>query len=358
MKIASFTDYPTTPSSRFRIRQYFPRLIESGIYVHDYYRRFSTETAASADGSKRIRESIPLMAKAVMHESANIFFRLYESIDSNRYDAVWLSRQLIIGYPSFESMIRKPLIYDIDDAIFLNGKASYYQFRKVAERARAVIAGNNFLAEKASKYSRNVYVVPTAVDTRRWMPSVNTKEDNTQCGYNAFRVGWSGTSSSFQFFLPLQREIKKFFHDFPSATLIVMSDRFPHELHDLKSHIEFVKWNPDDEVSFVQSLDVGLMPMKDDLWSKGKCAYKMLLYAACGIPVIVTPTGANMSILAEAKVGFGPRRQGEWYEWMRLLFYDRQLGRELGENGVRLVKDRYSIDVCAPKIVEIFRRCV
>ena len=357
MKIATFTDHIATPSSRFRIRQYFPSLKASGIYAHDYYRRFSTETAASVDGSKRIRQSFPLMTKAALHESLNILQRFYQSIDSNKYDAVWLSRQLIIGYPSFESMIRKPLFYDIDDAIYLIGKASYRQFKKAAEMACAVIAGNDFLAEEASKYCKNVFVIPTAVDTHRWKPIDRGKVDSI-VREDEFRIGWSGTSSSFKFFIPLQREIKQFLHDCPSAKLIMMSDKFPHELNELKPHIKFVKWNPGDEVSFVQSLDVGLMPIKDDLWSKGKCAYKMLLYAACGIPVIVTPTGVNKRILAETAVGFGPSRVGEWYESLHLLFDDRQMGKWLGENGVRLVNDRYSVDICTPKIVEIFRGCV
>jgi glycosyltransferase involved in cell wall biosynthesis len=223
--------------------------------------------------------------------------------------------------------------------------------------ACAVIAGNNFLAEEASKYCKNVFVIPTAVDTHRWKPIGREKVDAMAKG-DEFRIGWSGSSSSFKFFIPLQREIKQFLYDFPSSRLVMMSDKFPNELNELKPHIEFVNWRPDDEVSFVQSLDVGLMPIKDDLWSKGKCAYKMLLYAACGIPSIATPIGVNKSILAETEVGFGPSLVGEWYESLQLLFDDRQMGKRLGENGVRLVNDRYSVDICTPKIVEIFRRFV
>ena len=294
------------------------------------------------------------MAKAVVHESANILLRFYESIDSNRYDAVWLSRQLIIGYPSFEFMIRKPLIYDIDDAIFLNGKVSYFQFRKTAERACAVIAGNDFLAEEAEKYNSNVTVVPTAVDTCRWAPRRGLSEI-ALIGADSFRIGWSGTSSSFEFFLPLQRELKRFFTDFPTAKLLIMADRFPNELYDLKEFIEFVKWSPENEVSFIQSLDVGLMPIKDDSWSKGKCAYKMLLYAACGIPVIVTPIGVNRTILAEAELGVGAVQPSEWYEAMEMLFNDNDMRGRFGKNGVRLIKEKYSVATCALKIEKILR---
>ena len=290
-----------------------------------------------------------------MHESYNITNRFYQSIDSNKYDAVWLSRQLIVGYPSFELLLRKPIVYDIDDAIFLNGKASYYQFRKVAERAAAVVTGNEYLAEVVTKYNKNVYIVPTAVDTDRWLPSIFGNKGN-HADSDEFRVGWSGTSSSFRYFNPIQLELKQFFQNFPSARLHIMSDRFPQELDDLKPYIEFVNWTQDNEVGFVQSLDVGLMPISDDLWSKGKCAYKMLLYAACGIPVIATPTGVNEKLLKEAEMGLGPRKGGDWYESLSLLSRDRSMCGRLGLNGAGLVRDRYSVKVCAPIIGGIFKR--
>lgn len=356
MNIATFTDHIATPSSRFRIRQYFPRLKASGIYVHDYYRKFSTETAADVGGNQRIRQSIKLLTKAILHESANILHSFFKVVDSYKYDAVWLSRQLIIGYPSFEFFIKKPLIYDIDDAIFLSGKSSYIQFKITSQRACVVIAGNSFLADAVVKHNKNIFIVPTAVDTERWFPPSLAKI-NYDTRLNEFRIGWSGTSSSFKYFLPLQGVFRHFFHDYPSSKLLIMSDRFPYELKDLGPHFEFLKWNTNDEVSFVQSLDVGLMPMENDLWSQGKCSYKMLLYAACGIPVIVAPVGSNKTILEEADIGFGPIQPSGWYEAMELLFKDRSIGRKFGENGVKLVQDRYSVNVCAPIIEKIIRSC-
>jgi glycosyltransferase involved in cell wall biosynthesis len=142
------------------------------------------------------------------------------------------------------------------------------------------------------------------------------------------------------------------------SRLRMMSDRYPHELGELAAHIEFIKWVPNKEVEFVQSLDVGIMPLDDNLWSKGKCAYKMLLYSSCGIPVLVSPVGVNKIILGEADIGFGPRLLGEWYESLRYLFNDRKIGNQFGENGVKLVNDRYSVKICAPKIEKIIRQCI
>jgi len=355
VKIAAFTDHSFSPASRFRIRQYIPIFQNSGIEVHDYYRKLSTETAAPRDSERRIRDSYGLLLKALSHESANVINRFHDSIKCNKYDVVWLSRQLIIGYPSFEFLIRKPLVYDIDDAIFLTGKLAHLQFRISIRRATAVIAGNDFLAEEASKYCKNIFVIPTAVDTLRWKPLAMQKLD-VPINSDEFIIGWSGTSSSFKYFLGLEQDIKRFLLQFPSAKLIFMSDKFPQELRLLSPYIKFVKWSVESEVKFVQSLDVGLMPIADDMWSKGKCAYKSLLYAACGVPVIMTPTGVNGQLLNQSDIGFSPENSGEWYEFLRALFLDRSLGKQLGKNGVELVERDYSINVCAPKIIEIMKQ--
>ena len=357
IKVATLTDHEFTPSSRFRIRQYFSKLESEGFYFRDYYRRYSTETAASIDGNIRIRHSISLILKAILHESANLYYRLIDVINSNESDVVWLSRQLVIGYPTFEYFIKKPIVYDIDDAIYLNGKLSYLQFKISAKQATAVIAGNTFLADEAKKYCSNVNLVPTAVDTQRWFPSKNSSKNQLDSP-NEFNIGWSGTSASFKFLLQIESEICEFLNNFSSVKLWIMADRFPSELNKIKSRIIFIKWTPDLEVEFIQSLDVGLMPMNDDLWSRGKCAYKMLLYSACGIPVIVSPIGLNKVILEQSPIGFGPTRKDEWYNSLKILYYDRPMLDKFSENGVKLVNDHYSVNVCSPLIKEILRKVV
>jgi glycosyltransferase involved in cell wall biosynthesis len=254
-------------------------------------------------------------------------------------------------------MFKKPLIYDIDDAIFLTGKGAELQFKITSKKASAVIAGNNFLAEEAMKYCKNVYVVPTAVDTKRWFPA-ECKNENKKYSSEIFRIGWSGTSTSFNYLVPLQNELNKFLEDFPASKFYIMADRFPFELNLLNSRVNFIKWSPESEVDFVRSLNVGLMPIKDDRWSRGKCAYKMLLYAACGIPVVVSPIGVNKEILELANIGFGPSSNREWYDSLVELYGNRTLCKNLSLNAVKLVNDHYSVKVCAPKIEHILRKCV
>lgn len=357
MKVATLTDHIFSPASRFRFRQYTPIFKNSGIEVHDFYRKFSTETAAPRDGGKRIRDSSSLIIKALLHESANIACRLFDTIKSNKYDVVWLSRQLIIGYPSYERLILKPLIYDIDDAIFLSSKLANLQFKISAMQADTIIAGNDFLADEASKYCRNIVVIPTAVDTQRWKP-YKSIISNSDKDVSHFNIGWSGTSSSFKFFFSIEKTIRSFLLNYPLAKLTFMSDRFPKELKILGPHIEFIRWSEEDEVSFMQSLNVGLMPIGNDFMSKGKCAYKALLYAACGIPVIITPTGFNEKLLNQSNIGYGPKNSGEWYLALQDLYFDSSLRERLGNNGVNLISNYYSVDICAPKIISVLRQYV
>ncbi len=357
MKIATLTDHYFSPSSRFRIRQYIPNLRLKGFEIYDYSRKYSIETASSRDSNKRIRESYKLILNALLHESANLIQKFYQSLQSHKYDVVWLSRQMIIGYPSFEYLIKKPMIYDIDDAIFLTNKLSNIQYKITSKRANAIIAGNEYLANESLKYNNNVFVIPTAVDTQRWKP-VLLKENKLKSKYNDYIIGWSGTSSSFKYFLPIEQSIRKLLIDFPRTKLVFMSDKFPKELKVLGPYIKFVKWSIEMEVKFIQSLDLGLMPVANDDWSKGKCAYKALLYSACGIPVVMTPTGVNQKLLEQSNIGFGPRTPNEWYEVIEMLLSSQSLGGQLGENGVDLVRKNYSLEVCTPKLVEIFNKFV
>jgi glycosyltransferase involved in cell wall biosynthesis len=357
MKLATFTDHIKTPSSRFRIRQYFPWLEEAGIIPFDYYRKNSIQSAGSPNGLKRIRNNVLLMGRAAGHEALNLKERVVSSIMANTHDAIWLSRHLVVGYPTFEFMLKKPIIYDIDDAVFLNNIVSSWQFKIITSKAFAVIAGNDFLAENAARFSRNVHVVPTSVDTSRWFP---LKKQQQIDGSNeaVFNIGWCGTSSSIKYFLPFENSIKRFLVANPSAKLWIMSDRFPHEFQELKPYLQFINWSVSSEVDFIRSLDVGLMPINDDLWCRGKCAYKLLLYAACGIPVIASPIGMNKVVLGSAEFGFGPNNSDEWYDALITLYDSQQMREEFSLNAVKLIAEQYAVSVCAQKIIKILKSSI
>ena len=304
-RIAALTDHEFTPSSRFRIRQHIAGLAQHGLQVHDHPRRWSIENAARILPAASLRNPAKAALAAGM-EAINVVQSLARVVQARKFDATWLSREIAPGFPTFERHVGTPLFYDIDDAVFLN-RGSAIGVRKLCSRAAVIFAGNEYLASYCRQYNSRVQVVPTAVDTDRYVPAGRPDR-------GTFVVGWSGSSSSFKFFAPLEPELADFFRQQPTARLKVCADRFPYELAQLAPYVDFEPWSPQREVAQIQSFDVGLMPLEDSEWSKGKCAYKVLLYAACGVPTICSPVGMNKEVLGLGRIGLAARSPSEWHD--------------------------------------------
>ena len=213
MNVAALTDHWFTPSSRYRVRSHIPFLSRHGIEVTDLIRNFSTESSGLFFPNRRISKSPLKMAAAVTAEIANIASTFARSLRSNCFDATWLSRELIIGYPSFEIFLKKPLIYDIDDAVFLS-KSSRLGVDYLIANSIAVFAGNSYLADYCSGFNSNVHLVPTSVEVDRFRHSLKSKN------FDTFKIGWSGTYSASQFFYPIQNILANFLKGKPDANLI------------------------------------------------------------------------------------------------------------------------------------------
>jgi glycosyltransferase involved in cell wall biosynthesis len=351
MNIAALTDHVFTPSSRYRIRQYINPLREYGISVKDFQRKYSSQLVSCGD--KRIRHSPYLMYKATFQEMFNFFDTSSRVVKSNSFDAVWLSRQLIIGYPSMELIIKKPLIYDIDDAVFLTSYLASKQVEYSSNKADIIFAGNDYLADYLSKYNDSVYVIPTPVDIRLFRPKRDTLL-TYEC--NTITIGWSGTSSSYKYFLSLEGVLIKILTKYKNINLVFVSDRFPHELKKLSQFVQFIKWSAQDDASNIQKFDIGIMPIDDDEWCEGKGAYKMLLYASCGVPVIVSPVGENKRILEHADIGIGPKSVDDWYSAIETLVFDKEARFQLGANGREYVVSNRNLYTWTKEISQLLLR--
>jgi len=346
INIAALTDHAFTPSSRFRVRQYIDPLKEFGVNVKDFQRRYSSELVS--DGSKRIRQSPYLVYKAIHQEFFNFLDTFSRVVKSNSFDAVWLSRQLIIGYPSFESLIKKPLIYDIDDAVFLTSYLAKKQVEYTSRRAEIIFAGNDYLANYLSKYNSSVHVVPPAVDTELFKPAGGSL-GNLDNEKDTITIGWSGTSSSYKYFYSLEDMFIRLLIKYKKINLVFVSDRFPYELIKLSKYINFIKWSAYNDAANIQKFDIGIMPINNDEWCKGKGAYKMLLYASCGIPVVVSPVGENKKILKQHDFGMMPINPDEWYFALEELILNSDTRHKLGVKGRKYVVDNRGLSVLVEK---------
>jgi glycosyltransferase involved in cell wall biosynthesis len=346
MKVAALTAGRTTPSARFRVRQYVAPLAAAGIEVREWAP--AIDKNAPVPGYPDGGAPRPV---AALWRSLKIATRLPGVAASSLADVRWVSRELAPGYLTFEPVLRRPLVLDVDDAVWLErGGGSRRAVVALARRAEVVVAGNRYLADFFSDATRDVRVVPTAVDTDRFRPAAAAKKGP------GFVVGWTGTSANFRYLLDVEEPLAAFVKSHRDVSLRIVADRAPSLRSVPADRMQFVAWSPHCEVASVAEMDVGLMPLRDDDWTRGKCSFKMLQYMACGVPALVSPVGMNREVLAIGDVAAAATTLDEWREWLEWFYRERESAAALGRAGRTVAEQRFSLAVIAPQLAAILRR--
>ncbi len=329
--VAALTAGTKIPSSRFRIRQYISRLSEHGIVVQEH-KPFCEKTCY-----------FPGPFKAM-----NKFGGL---VRSRSVDVVWISRGFVEGYETFERLLKRPRVLDIDDAVWLRGPLGRFTMPDIARAMDAIIAGNSYLAEYFGKYCKDVHIIPTAIDLNRYTlrPAPANEEEGK------FAIGWTGSSSNFKYLDSIEPVLARFIEEHDGAELIMTAD-CAWEFRLLPAErVKFVPWSVEEEVHVLHSMSVGIMPLADDEWTRGKCAFKMLQYMGVGLPVIVSPVGMNRDVLEKGDIGLAASTDDQWYEALVSLYKDRTLRTKLGSEGRKVVEKFYSADIIARELADIFK---
>ena len=327
------------PSSRFRVFQHVAPLRALGVEVTARPPRVSKY--ASVPASWRRGEFATRLGRTAL-PVAKLAARLPAVAGSWRNDLTWLEREMLPGHLTLEPYLHRPLLFDIDDAIWLLSPGHDRAVRAIAGRAACVIAGNDFLGDYMSAHARQVEVVPTAVDTERFSPAKRSGR--------GFVVGWTGSATTFGYLEAIAPALGRFLDTVADATLVVMANHFRALPGVAAERVEFVEWSPANEAPVVSGFDVGLMPLPDSDWARGKCAFKMLQYLACGVPAVVSPVGMNAQVLAMGEVGLAASSQDEWVEALVTLARDPERGVALGRGGRELVATSFSVPVVARQL--------
>lgn len=336
IRVAAFTGGRTMSSARFRIRQLIAPLSWESIDVAENAALFSS-------WPPRSRWLRPIWFLATLGQ------RLPAVVRSHQYDLTILQREMVSTYVTLEGLTRCPRVMDVDDAVWLHERGAF--FKRLLRKCEAAICGNDFLAAYVSTVIPNILVLPTLVDTMRFQP------DNAMQARNSRPIiGWSGLHAGSKYLLTIERPLKLLLEKYPDVVLRIVSDRPVHFSILPKRQIQFVKWSPEIEVGSLQDITMGLMPIDDSLWSRGKCSYKMLLYMACGIPVVVSPYGMNREVLSQSEVGYGAQSDDEWVDAMSALIDDSSLRMAFGKNARSVVLDNYSITSQLPRLVNFLKR--
>lgn len=334
-RVAAFTGGLLIPSARFRVRQYIPSLREEGIDVEEFASGFGQYPP-------RVRWARPFWAVATLAE------RLPAVVLSHRYDVVLLQREIMSSFVTLEPLVKRPRVLDVDDAIFLHRGGSFA--RELAELSDKVICGNNCLAEWFGRWNAKVDVIPTAVDTERYLPVAENKPSDLP-----LVIGWIGTSGNYKYLYGIESALEKVMRTHPSTRLKVVGDQMPKFRHLSPDKIDFVPWSESVEVQAIQSMDIGIMPLEDTPWARGKCSFKMLQYMATGLPVVVSPVGMNAEILMLGALGIIATTETQWIDGLIALLEDSALRARLGAEGRRVAESSFSIRVVAPQIARSLR---
>ncbi len=332
IRVAAYTGGWAVPSARFRVRQHIPGLSADGIDLQEF-----ACPVSSYPPLRRLWR--PAWA------AANLVERFCSSLQSHRYDATLLQREMLSTYATCERFTRTPRLLDVDDAIWIyrNGRAA----EALARAANLAICGNAFLAEYFGRRTERIAVVPTAVDVARYTPPVSEPEGVV--------IGWIGAASGFAPLYAIEDALAKVLRRYPQSRLRVISDCAPR-FQSLTA--DFVKWSDKTEVAALQGIAVGIMPLDDSTWSRGKCSYKLLTYMACGRSTVASLVGMNAEVLSLGRAGLGARTHGEWVDALSELVGDDVLRRKMGAEGRRVAVENFSLEAVTPRLAAAIRQVV
>jgi glycosyltransferase involved in cell wall biosynthesis len=348
--------YPpgVSPSQRYRIEQWQPHLEQQGITL-DLHPFADTKlmTLLHRPGN------LAAKAKAL---SGAFLRRCLEVTSLHRYDAVLIHRAAcILGPAVVERAIAlsgKPVIFDFDDAIYLLHTTNANRFfgwlkfpgktASICRESSHVVVGNSYLANYAFQHNRRVSIIPSSVDTERYRPSTRVGQKGPLV------IGWMGSSTSqthLEAFVPVLRDLCAR----PGVVLRVVSDREP-ELPGVT--FEWRRWSAESEVAELTGFDIGIMPMPDDKWARGKCAMKALLYMAVGVPVICSAVGTNREVIRHGENGLLAASPEEWLIHLDSIIGDPAERTRLGSAGRQTVEEGYSMSRCAEKFAAVVEETV
>jgi glycosyltransferase involved in cell wall biosynthesis len=339
MKVAAYTGGVMVPSARARVRQYIGPLRALDIDVREY----------PLPWGNILPRSIALRPLWVAATAAS---RAATLTSSWKADVTWISRQLLPAFAPLQAMAKRPMILDVDDAVWLN--TGGHRARSLARASELVVCGNNYLAQEFSHWNRNIMVIPTAVDTSWYRPR-HVQSAASPDPAAALVLGWTGTSGNFPFLYAIERALMRVMLQYKHAILLVIADRPPQFKLLPPSRVEFECWTPRTEQAAFARMSIGLMPLADTDWCNGKCSYKMLCYMSAGLPVIVTPAGMNREVLALGRVGLAADSEGEWIEALTALLEDADLRRRMGAAGRAVVEERYSLQQLSRQYAAVFQ---
>lgn len=338
---------PLGASSRVRMYQYLPALQAAGMAV--------TVSPLFSDSYVRALYAGIRAPGEVLRAYAR---RVFAQWKAGAFDLVWVEKELLPWVPAVVERLRgqAAVVVDYDDAVFHRYDEHPFALVRamlgrridaVMRRADVVTAGNAYLAARAEAAGcRRVERLPTVVDLERYaLPQAREASGPVV-------IGWIGSPSTAQYLHEVARVVERLQirHDVRAVAVGARADQVAG------TPFEVVPWSEDREAALVGGFDIGIMPLPDAPWERGKCGYKLIQYMACGVPVVASPVGANREIVQSGVNGELASDSGEWEAALSRLIADAESRERMGMQGRRTVQDWYSLQAQAPRLIDILKQ--
>lgn len=327
------------PSSRFRVLQYIDLLRADG---------WTATVAPCLPDKFASHHEWPggIVADGLL-TAAKVASRLWSALRAASHEIVYIERELIPYVcpepEQFVRMLNRSIIFDFDDAVYLNYPAEDNPIPALLKMSEAVIAGNEILGTWAISHTDRVWVLPTAIDTDRYA----TREP----GGAGNRLVWTGSASNLKYLESIAPALAATSKLHPDARLRVVCDRPPSK--DLGMPVEYVRWSEEIEVEAVRTADIGLMPLANDEWCLGKCGYKLLQYMSCGLASVASPWGIVSDMLDAGRCGLPAQDLEEWTSNLDILINEAAFRGEIGASARDHAERIYSRRVMYPRWREV-----
>lgn len=330
---------PLAASTRYRLEQYKPGLLQHGIDLE----------VKALLGDRYVETIFSGKKYPLRYLLGDYLKRLSLLLTQHKYDVAVVNAELFPLLPGIieSNLLRIPYVYDFDDAFFLKYRMDRFKrvsfllknkFDPVVSRASAVLAGNHNLENYAKQFNSVTHWLPTVVDTERYICAPGKQS-------NVFTVGWVGSPSTSIYLSELAGPLRDLGREGPVRFVVVGG----HAADIDGVEVVNVPWSEASEVDIINTFDVGVMPLFDDEWARGKCAFKLIQYMACGVPVIASPVGANVDVVTEA-CGLLASTADEWLTGLRRFRDDAALRDTSGFAARARVEEMYSLRSTLPRM--------
>lgn len=345
-------------TTRYRVAQYLPGLAAAGI--DGTLVPFLSPQLFETMYQKR------QLSRKVAGILAAFRQRLLLTLRAGQFDAVFISREaMTLGPPVIEwllaNLIHLPVIFDFDDATWVEYRSPTYgnltrfikfpgKTRTIIKLSSAVIAGNGYLADYARQFNPNVHVIPTVVDTNLFQATLPTPHNTSHP-----IIGWIGSHSTSQYLSLITTALQAVAKRHRFLFRVIGAGR---EIRIDGVEIENLAWKMESETADFRGLDIGVYPIVTDDWSLGKCAFKAIQYQAAGVACISSPVGMTREVITDGVDGVMAATEDDWISGLERLLVDVEWRKRLASAGAQTARERYSLEVHAPRMAGIIRGVV